>query len=136
MDQAKLIKTREYYDAVKSGTPKTEAALAIFGRKTFPKKIESSEEYLAIVSAAAQLEKAELKREVEKMKRKQINAYSKLIDKGEELMDEASTIEEKVMAQSNQRANLGSGVLDSAIAWDSEDRNSNDLGDILEGVIV
>ena len=135
MDQAKLIKTREYYDAVKSGTPKTEAAVAIFGRKG-TKEIENSQEYLAIVSAASIVEKAELKKEVEAMKRKQIKAYSNLIDKGEELMDEATTIEEKMMAQKNQRANLGSGVLDNAIAWDGEDRNQNDLGDILEGVIV
>lgn len=135
MDQAKLIKTREYYDAVKSGTPKNEAALAVFGRKTF-KKIENTPEYLAIVSAAAQVEKAELKKDIEKLKRKQVKAYSTLLEKGEELMDEATTIEEKVMAQSNQRANLASGVLDDAIAWDGEDRNKNDLGDILEGVIV
>ena len=51
-------------------------------------------------------------------------------------MDEAGTMEEKIAAQANQRANLSSGIVDSAIAWDGEDRNANDLGDILEGVIV
>lgn len=134
MDTAKLIKAREYYDQVAGGTPREEASLAIYGKKNC--SVEKTPEYLAIVSAASQVEKQELKKEIEQVKRKQIKAYSTLLDKGEELMNEAKTIEDKMLAQNNQRKNLQTGVVESAIAWDGEDRNQNDLGDILEGIIV
>lgn len=135
MDQAKLIKAKEYYELTKAGKTKEEASLELFGKKN-PAKVEESQEYLAVLSAASALEKAELKKEVEQIKRKQIKAYSNLIDKGEELMNEAKTLEDKMLAQNNQRKNLQTGIVESAIAWDGENRNQNDLGDILEGVIV
>lgn len=134
MDQAKLIKAREYYDRVQGGASKEEASLAVYGKKK--PVVEKTPEYLAIVSAANQVQREQLKNEIEQVKRKQIKSYSTLLDKGEELMNEATTMEEKVMAQANQRQNLSSGIIDSAIAWDGEDRNQNDLGDVLEGVIV
>lgn len=134
MDQAKLIKAREYYDQVVGGTPKEEASLAIYGKKNC--SVEKTPEYLAIVSAASQVEKQELRKDIEQLKRKQIKTYSKLLDKGDEIMDQAETLQDKLAAQANQRANLSTGVVSEAIAWDGEDRNQNDLGDILEGVIV
>lgn len=133
MDAAKLIKAREYYDRVHKGEDKSAVALELYGRKT---NIEKTPEYLAILSAASQVEKENLKNEIEQVKRKQIKSYSTLLDKGEELMNEATTVEEKIVAQRNQRENLKTGVVESAIAWDGEDRNKNDLGDVLEGVIV
>ena len=135
MDQAKLITAKEYYELTKAGKTKEEASLELFGKKN-PAKVEESQEYLAVLSAASALEKAELKKEVEQIKRKQIKAYSNLIDKGEELMNEAKTIEDKMLVQNNQRKNLQTGIVESAIAWDGENRNQNDLGDVLEGVIV
>lgn len=134
MNQAKLIKAREYYDRTQGGEDKHSVSLELFGKKAT--SIEKSPEYLAIVSAASQVEKQALKKEIEQVKLKQIKAYSSLLDRGEEMMSEAGTMEEKIAAQANQRANLSSGIVDSAIAWDSEDRNANDLGDVLEGVIV
>lgn len=134
MDSAKLIKAREYYDLVKGGAAKKDAALAVYGKKTV--KVEESPEYLAIISAASQIEKQELRKEIEQLKRKQVKTYSDLLDKGAELIEGATTFEDKVRAQANQRANLTTGVLDSAIAWDGDNRNQNDLGDVLEGVIV
>lgn len=134
MDQTQLIKAREYYE--KKATSSTEeAALEVYGHKSV-KKIESTPEYLAIVSAASQVEKAELKKEVEQLKRKQIKSFAKLLDKGEEILDSAESIEEKIAAQANQRANLQLDVVDRALAWDGEDRNQNDLGDVLEGIIL
>ena len=134
MDTAKLIKAREYYDRTKGGEDKKEVSLELYGRKTYP--VEKTPEYLAIVSAASQVEKEQLKKEIEQVKRKQIKSYSNLLDKGEELMNEAETVEDKIRAQANQRANLTTGVVSEALAWDGEDRNKNDLGDVLEGVIV
>lgn len=134
MDTAKLIKAREYYDRTKGGEDRESVSLELFGKKNC--SVEKTPEYLAIVSAASQVEKQELKKEIEQVKRKQVKAYSSLLDRGEALMDEAGTMEEKIAAQANQRANLSSGIVDSAIAWDSEDRNANDLGDVLEGIIV
>ena len=135
MDIPKLIKTREYYDRTSGGEDKQSVALEIFGRKNVG-TIEKSPEYLAIVSAASQVEKEKLRQEIEQVKRKQIKSYSTLLDKGEELMNEAETVEDKIRAQANQRANLTTGVVSEALAWDGEDRNKNDLGDVLEGVIV
>lgn len=133
MDQARLIKAREYYDQVQSGVSKKDAAKNV---GVAIQRIEKMPEYLAIVSAASQVEKQELKKDIEQIKRKQIKSYSTLLDKGEELMNEAKTVEEKVLAQRNQRDNLSTGVVESAIAWDGEDRNQDDLGDVLEGVVV
>lgn len=135
MDSAKLIKAREYYDLVQGGADKKSAALEVYKKKDV-KGIESSPEYLAIISAASQLQKQELKKELEAVKRKQLKVYSDLLDKGNELMESAESVEEKIAAQANQRANLTTGVVENAIAWDGEDRNQNDLGDVLEGVII
>ena len=134
MDTTRLIKAREYYDRTQGGEDKKEVALSVYGRKNYP--VEKSEEYLAIVSAANQVQKEQLKQEIEKVKRKQIKAYSNLLDKGEELMEAAETTNEKIAAQANQRANLSTGVVSEAIAWDGEDRNSQDLGNVLEGIVL
>lgn len=135
MDVPKLIKAREYYDRTSGGEDKKSVALELYGRKS-TQAIEKSPEYLAVIAAASQLEKDKLKQEIEQVKRKQIKSYSTLLDKGEELMNEASTTEEKIAAQANQRANLTTGVLSEALAWDGEDRNKNDYGDVMEGIIV
>lgn len=134
MDSAKLIKAREYYDLVKGGAAKKDAALTVYGKKSYP--AEETPEYLAIVSAASQVEKQELRKEIEQLKRKQIKTYSDLLDKGNELMEEATSVQEKIAAQANQRANLSTGVVESAIDWAGENRNQDDLGDVLEGVIL
>lgn len=134
MDSTKLIQARQYYEKVVGGEDKKSAALAIIGRKKF-ELIEGTDEYKAIVSAALNLEKEELKKDIEKVKKKQIKSYSKLLDDGDKMIDDASTIEQKVIAHQNQRANLGSGVIERAIAWDGEDRNQN-YDNVLEGIVL
>lgn len=135
MDPAKLLRAREYYDRVQGGEDKTSAALTVYGKKNV-RKIEQYPEYLAVASAAAQVEKEQLKKEIEQAKRKQLRSYSKLLDKGEELMDEAKTTQEKIAAQANQRANLSTGVVSEAISWDGENRNQMDTSNIMEGIIL
>lgn len=135
MDPAKLIKAREYYERVQGGEDKTSAALTVYGKKNI-QKIEQYPEYLAVASAAAQVEKEQLKKEIEQAKRKQLRSYSKLLDKGEELMEEAKTTQDKIAAQANQRANLSTGVVSEAISWDGENRNQMDTGNIMEGIIL
>lgn len=135
MDPAKLIKAREYYEKVQGGEDKVSAALTVYGKKNV-QKIEQYPEYLAVVSAAAQVEKEQLKKEIEQAKRKQLRSYSKLLDKGEELMEEAKTTQEKIAAQANQRANLSTGVVSEAISWDGENRNQMDMGNVLEGIVL
>lgn len=135
MDSAKLIKAREYYDKVAGGEDKKAAALAVYGKKD-SKSIEQTPEYLAIISAANRAQKEELRKDIEAIKRKQIKTYSDLLDKGNELMEEATSVQEKIAAQANQRANLSTGVVESAIDWAGDNRNQDDLGDVLEGVIL
>ena len=135
MDNVKLIKAREYYDRTTAGEDKQEVALELYGRKSV-KKIEESDEYQMVVSAAAMVEKNELEQELEQAKKRQLKAFSTLLDKGEELMDEAETTDDKIKAQANQRANLATGVVSEAISWNGPDRNQNDMSDVLEGVIL
>lgn len=133
MDEARLIKAKEFYELTQGGTPKNKAAKQVgMALKT----IENCPEYLAVISASSQVEKQELRKDIESIKRKQIKSYSTLLDKGEELMNEAKGIDQKILAQENQRKNLGTGVVEHAIAWDGENRNQDDLGDVMEGIIV
>lgn len=134
MDSTKLIQARQYYEKVAGGEDKKSAAFAVIGRKKF-ELVEETDEYKAIVSAALNLEKDELKRDIEKVKKKQIRSYSKLLEDGDKMIDDAASIEEKVIAHRNQRENLGSGVIEKAIAWDGEDRNK-DYDNVLEGIVV
>lgn len=133
MDNTKLIKAREFYELTQGGMEKTKAAKQI-GMAL--KAIENSQEYNAVVALGSAIERDKLKQEIEQVKRKQIKSYSTLLDKGEELMNEAKGIDQKILAQENQRKNLGTGVVEKAIAWDGENRNQDDLGGVMEAVIV
>lgn len=135
MDQAKLIKAREYFDKVAGGASRKDAALAVYKKKDY-RTIEKTPEYLAIVSAASQVQREQLKTEIEAIKRKQIKTYSDLLDKGTEIMESATSIQEKIAAQANQRANLATGVVESAIDWAGENRNADDSGGVLEGIVL
>lgn len=134
MDSSKLIIARDYYDRVTGGEDKKSAALALIGKKKFD-IIEDTPEYKAIVSVSSQLEKKELKHEIEDIKKKKVRAYSHLLDKGQELIDKAESVQDSVIAQQNQRNNLSTPVVEDAIGWDSADRNAVD-NDVLEGVIL
>ena len=134
MDSTTLIQARKYYELVKDGEDKKAAALMIVGKKN-PKLIEETNEYKTIVSMATQLEKEELKRDIEKVKKKQIQSYSKLLEDGDKMIDDANGIDQKLVAHKNQRANLGAGVIERATSWDGEDRNKG-YDDVLEGVVV
>lgn len=135
MDQTKLLKARQYYDKTQDGADKKAAALEIYGSKSV-QKIENSPEYIAVVSAVSQLQREELKKDLEQVKRKQLKSYSNLLDKGEELMNEAKTVDAKILAQENQRKNLQTGVVESAIAWDGENRNQDGMDNVLEGIVL
>lgn len=134
MNSSTLIQARKYYDRVQKGEDKKSAALAVIGKKKY-QLIEETPEYKAISSVALQLEKEELKLDLEKVKRKQIKSYSKLLDDGDKMIEDASTIDEKVIAHQNQRANLGTGVVEKAISWDGEDRNKG-YDNVLDGVVI
>ena len=135
ISQTELLNARRYYDRVSGGEDKKSAALAIYGKKSV-KRIEESEAYQTIVVAAGQIEREKLREEIEQTKRRQLKSYNKLLDKSEELMDNAQSIQEQMLAQKNHRENLQTGVVESTADWMGEDRNKLDAGDILEGVVV
>lgn len=130
MNSDKLILAREYYDKVQAGEDRKKAAKEL----GVTVNIEASPEYRNILMAVAELERDQLKYELELAKRRQLRAYNKLLDEGEELMDKAKTTSEKIQAQANQRANLQSGVVDSAMGWTPDSQAP--MGDILDGVVV
>ena len=135
INNKELIKAREYYDLVESGKSRKEAALIAYGNKA-PFRIEATEEYIAVINAVARVQQIELAQEIEETRRKQLKHYSKMLDRGDEIYEQAETTNEKIAAQANQRANLELTLVDKNLAWNSENRNDVDMGDILEGVLV
>lgn len=129
MNTDALMVAREYYDKVTAGGDRKKVAKDL----GVTIAIERSPEYRAIITAMADLERDQLKYELEMTKRRQLHAYTKLLDKGEELMEQAKTTEEMIKAQSNQRANLQSGVVDDAATWEIPSTNT---GNVLDGVVI
>lgn len=132
MDPAQLLLARKYFDLKLEGKPEGEAAVEVYGTRA----LQETPEFLAVKAAVIKAQKEQLEQEVSNLQAKKVKAYANLLDKGEELMEEATTMSEKAAAQANQRANLGVGVIEDAMSWNGEDRNQIDDGDILEGIVL
>lgn len=134
-DPRELIKAREFHDLKLDGMAEKDAALQVYGTAKLS-SIQETPEFLAVKAAVVKAQQEQLAQDIAHLQSKKVKAYSLLLDKGEELMAEATSLQEKAAAQANQRANLGVGVIEAAMSWNGEDRNQEDLGDILEGVVL
>lgn len=132
-----LKDAKDYIALTLQGSSKKDAALAVFG-KNDPQTIrtvENSEAYSILYNTMANNHKLALAVELQNIQKQSLKAQSKLLEQGNQMMDEAQTLDDKIKAQENQRRNLETSLIDRAEDWAGPDRNKA-AGDILDGIIV
>lgn len=137
MAKTKLKDAKDYIALTLQGKSKKDAALAVLG-KNDPQTIrtmENSEAYSILYNTMANNHKLALAVELQNIQKQSLKAQSKLLEQGNQMMDEATTLDDKIKAQENQRRNLESTIVDKAEDWAGPDRNKA-AGDILDGVII
>ena len=137
MAKTKLKDAKDYIALTLQGKSKKDAALAVFG-KNDPQTIrtvEHSEAYSILYNTMANNHKVALAVELQNIQKESLRAQSKLLQTGNDLIDQAETIDDKIKASENQRRNLESTIIDKAEDWAGPDRNKA-AGDILDGIII
>lgn len=137
MAKTKLKDAKDYIALTLQGKSKKDAALAVLG-KNDPQTIrtmENSEAYSILYNTMANNHKLALAVELQNIQKESLKAQSKLLQTGNDLIDQAETIDDKIKASENQRRNLESTIVDKAEDWAGPDRNKA-AGDILDGVII
>lgn len=137
MAKTKLKDAKDYIALTLEGKSKKDAALAVLG-KNDPQTIrtmENSEAYSILYNTMANNHKLALAVELQNIQKESLKAQSKLLQTGNDLIDQAETIDDKIKASENQRRNLESTIVDKAEDWAGPDRNKA-AGDILDGVII
>ena len=137
MTKTKLKDAKDYIALTLAGKSKKDAALQVLGRND-PQTIrtmENSEAYSILYNTMANNHKLALAVELQNIQKESLRAQSKLLQTGNDLIDQAETIDDKIKASENQRRNLESTIVDKAEDWAGPDRNKA-AGDILDGVII
>ena len=137
MAKTKLKDAKDYIALTLQGKSKKDAALAVLG-KNDPQTIrtmENSEAYSILYNTMANNHKLALAVELQNIQKESLKAQSKLLQTGNDLIDQAETLDDKIKASENQRRNLESTIIDKAEDWAGPDRNKA-AGDILDGVII
>lgn len=137
MSKTKLKDAKDYIALTLQGKSKKDAALAVLG-KNDPQTIrtmENSEAYSILYNTMANNHKLALAVELQNIQKESLKAQSKLLQTGNDLIDQATTLDDKIKASENQRRNLESTIVDKAEDWAGPDRNKA-AGDILDGVII
>jgi len=139
MGKTKLKDAKDYIALTLEGKSKKDAALAVLGRND-PQTIrtmENSEAYQILINTMANNHKVALASQLQDIQTQTLKAQSKLLEQGNQMMDEAETLDDKIKAQENQRRNLETSVVDKAEDWAGINRNK-DAGatDILDGIVI
>lgn len=132
-----LKDAKDYIALTISGTSKKDAALQVLGHND-PQTIrtmENSEAYAVLYNTMANNHKLALAVELQNIQKESLRAQSKLLAQGNQMMDEAETLDDKIKAQENQRRNLESTIVDKAEDWAGPDRNKA-AGELLDGIII
>lgn len=132
-----LKDAKDYIALTIAGQSKKDAALQVLGRND-PQTIrtmENSEAYSILYNTMANNHKLALAVELQNIQKESLKAQSKLLQTGNDLIDQATTLDDKIKASENQRRNLESTIVDKAEDWAGPDRNKA-AGDILDGVII
>lgn len=139
MSKTKLKDAKDYIALTLQGKSKKDAALAVLGRND-PQTIrtmENSEAYQILINTMANNHKVALASQLQDIQTQTLKAQSKLLEQGNQMMDEAETLDDKIKAQENQRRNLETSVVDKAEDWAGINRNKDaGAADILDGIIV
>lgn len=133
-----LKDAKDYIALTLQGKSKKDAALAVLGHND-PQAIrtmENSESYKLLYNTMVNNQKVQMVKELNSLQNKTIKAQAELLDQGSKLMNEATSFEEKVQAQENQRRNLDTQIIERATTWNGPDRNQTDDNNFLEGIIV
>lgn len=137
MAKTKLKDAKDYIALTLQGKSKKDAALAVLG-KNDPQTIrtmENSEAYSILYNTMANNHKLALAVELQNIQKESLKAQSKLLQTGNDLIDQAETIDDKIKASENQRRNLESTIIDKAEDWAGPDRNKA-AGELLDGIII
>lgn len=137
MAKTKLKDAKDYIALTLQGKSKKDAALAVLG-KNDPQTIrtmENSEAYSILYNTMANNHKLALAVELQNIQKESLRAQSKLLQTGNDLIDQAETIDDKIKASENQRRNLESTIVDKAEDWAGPDRNKA-AGELLDGIII
>lgn len=137
MSKTSLKDAKDYIALTIQGKSKKDAALTVFG-KNDPQTIrtvENSEAYSILYNTMANNHKLALAVELQNIQKESLKAQSKLLEQGNQMMDEATTLDDKIKAQENQRRNLETSLIDRAEDWAGPDRNKA-AGDLLEGIVI
>lgn len=138
MPKTSLKNAKDYIALTLQGKSKKDAALQVLGHND-PQAIrtmENSEAYQLLYNTMVNNQKVQLVKELNALQTKTLKAQAALIDQGATLMSEASSFEEKLQAQENQRRNLDVNVIERASDWNGPDRNKTDDNNYLEGIIL
>ena len=139
MSKTKLKDAKDYIALTLEGKSKKDAALQVLGRND-PQTIrtmENSEAYQILINTMANNHKVALASQLQDIQTQTLKAQSKLLEQGNQMMDEAETLDDKIKAQENQRRNLETSVVDKAEDWAGINRNKNaNESDILDGIVL
>lgn len=137
MSKTKLKDAKDYIALTLQGKSKKDAALTVFGKNDPQtiKTVENSEAYSILYNTMANNHKLALAVELQNIQKQSLKAQSKLLETGNQLLDDAKTIDDKIKASENQRRNLESTITERAEDWAGPDRNKA-AGDIMEGIVL
>lgn len=133
-----LKDAKDYIALTIAGQSKKDAALQVLGRND-PQTIrtmENSEAYQILINTMANNHKVALAAELQNIQTQTLKAQSKLLEQGNQMMDEAETLDDKIKAQENQRRNLETSVVDKAQDWAGPGRNKDATDNLLEGIVI
>ena len=136
--KTKLKDAKDYIALTLQGHSKKDAALKVLGKNDPQtiKTMENSEAYSILYNTMVNNHKLKLATQLQDLQLKTVSAQAELIDRGSQLLDEATTLDEKIKAQENQRRNLDATLIERSSAWNAPDRNKQAEDSFLEGVII
>lgn len=134
-----LKDAKDYIALTLQGTSKKDAALKVLGHND-PQAIrtmESSDAFKLLQTTMVNNHQLQLTRELQTLQTKTLKAQAELLDQGAQLIQNASSFEEKLQAQENQRRNIDSTAVERAANWAGPDRNHDaSEASVLQGIII
>lgn len=134
-----LKDAKDYIALTLQGTSKKDAALKVLGHND-PQAIrtmENSDAFKLLQTTMVNNHQLQLTKELQTLQTKTLKAQADLLDQGAQLIQDASSFEEKLQAQENQRRNIDSTAVERAASWAGPDRNHDaSEASVLQGIII
>lgn len=139
MKKTSLKDAKDYIALTLQGASKKDAALQVLGHNDPQaiKTMENSDAYKLLHTTMVNNHQIQLTRDLQSLQTKTLKAQADLLDQGAQLIQDASSFEEKLQAQENQRRNIDSTAVERAANWAGPDRNKDaSEASILEGIVI